>query len=121
VRIGGHASSVNSDTLSNLIAPQFVKPYVKSNKNDARDAEAICDAVYTARDRSSWLSTPVRRMRFVDYWVSSGSRFRQAITLCAGCSPKSLLMTRIGSRAFHSPAEPLSRVGSSIRGVGTVD
>ena len=28
-----------------LIAPQFVKPYVKSNKNDAVDAEAICEAV----------------------------------------------------------------------------
>jgi transposase len=28
-----------------LIAPQFVKPYVKSNKNDARDAEAICEAM----------------------------------------------------------------------------
>jgi len=28
-----------------LMAPQFVKPYVKSNKNDANDAEAICEAV----------------------------------------------------------------------------
>ena len=28
-----------------LIAPQFVKPFVKSNKNDAIDAEAICEAV----------------------------------------------------------------------------
>ena len=28
-----------------LIAPQFVKPYVKSGKNDANDAEAICEAV----------------------------------------------------------------------------
>ena len=28
-----------------LIAPQFVKPYVKGNKNDANDAEAICEAV----------------------------------------------------------------------------
>lgn len=28
-----------------LIAPQFVKPYVKSNKNDTNDAEAICEAV----------------------------------------------------------------------------
>jgi len=27
-----------------LIAPQFVKPYVKSQKNDANDAEAICEA-----------------------------------------------------------------------------
>jgi transposase len=28
-----------------LIAPQFVKPYVKSNKNDATDAEAVCEAM----------------------------------------------------------------------------
>lgn len=28
-----------------LMAPQFVKPYVKSNKNDANDAEAIAEAV----------------------------------------------------------------------------
>lgn len=28
-----------------LIAPQYVKPYVKTNKNDAADAEAICEAV----------------------------------------------------------------------------
>ena len=28
-----------------LIAPQFVKPYIKTNKNDVADAEAICEAV----------------------------------------------------------------------------
>ena len=28
-----------------LIAPAFVKPYLKSNKNDRNDAEAICEAV----------------------------------------------------------------------------
>ena len=28
-----------------LISPQFVKPYVKTNKNDVADAEAICEAV----------------------------------------------------------------------------
>src|SRR5579862_7214297 len=28
-----------------LIAPQYVKPYVKRGKNDAADAEAICEAV----------------------------------------------------------------------------
>ncbi len=28
-----------------LMSPQYVKPYVKTNKNDARDAEAICEAV----------------------------------------------------------------------------
>src|SRR5215470_4993789 len=35
-----------------LMAPQFVKPYVKSNKNDMRDAEAIAEAV----TRSKYLS-----------------------------------------------------------------
>ena len=34
-----------------LIAPQFVKPYVKSNKNDANDAEAICEAMSRPRMR----------------------------------------------------------------------
>lgn len=28
-----------------LIPPQFVKPYIKRNKNDAADAEAICEAM----------------------------------------------------------------------------
>lgn len=28
-----------------MMAPQFVKPYVKTNKNDCLDAEAICEAV----------------------------------------------------------------------------
>jgi transposase len=28
-----------------MMSPRFVRPYVKSNKNDARDAEAICEAV----------------------------------------------------------------------------
>jgi transposase len=28
-----------------LMAPHFVKPYVKTNKNDMNDAEAICEAV----------------------------------------------------------------------------
>src|SRR6218665_1404443 len=27
-----------------LIAPQHVKPFVKTNKNDAADAQAICEA-----------------------------------------------------------------------------
>jgi len=37
--LSGHGHTVR------LMAPQFVKPYVKSQKNDANDAEAICEAV----------------------------------------------------------------------------
>jgi transposase len=28
-----------------LMPPQYVKPYVKTNKHDAADAEACCEAV----------------------------------------------------------------------------
>jgi transposase len=41
-----------------LMAPQFVKPYVKTNKNDARDAEAICEAVGRANMRFVSIKTP---------------------------------------------------------------
>jgi transposase len=43
-----------------LMAPQFVKPYVKSNKNDAADAEAICEAVArpSGPDCAAWISQP---------------------------------------------------------------
>lgn len=37
-----------------LIAPQFVKPYVKSQKNDANDAEAICEAM--SRPNMRWVA-----------------------------------------------------------------
>jgi transposase len=38
-RFGEHGHDVR------LIAPQYVKAYVKSPKNDTRDAEAICEAI----------------------------------------------------------------------------
>jgi transposase len=41
----GSASMQGMGHTVRLIAPQFVKPYVKTNKNDAADAEAICKAV----------------------------------------------------------------------------
>jgi transposase len=37
--IGGHGHDVK------LMPPAYVKPYVKRNKNDSRDAEAICEAM----------------------------------------------------------------------------
>jgi len=37
--IGGHGHEVR------LMPPSYVKPYVKRNKNDGRDAEGICEAV----------------------------------------------------------------------------
>lgn len=41
-----------------MMAPQFVKPYVKTNKNDALDAEAICEAVARPNMRFVPLKSP---------------------------------------------------------------
>ena len=41
-----------------LMSPQFVKPYVKTNKNDAADAEAICEAV----SRPSMRFVPIKNI-----------------------------------------------------------
>jgi hypothetical protein len=42
-----------------LISPQFVRPFVKSNKNDFVDAEAICEA---ASRPSMLLCSPERNL-----------------------------------------------------------
>jgi len=54
-----------------LIAPQFVKPYVKTNKNDARDAEAICEAL----SRPSMRFVPIKTVYQQD--VQAIHRIRQ--------------------------------------------
>jgi len=41
-----------------LMAAKFVKPYVKSNKNDFLDAEAICEAVQRPNMRFVTVRTP---------------------------------------------------------------
>lgn len=41
-----------------LIAPKYVKAYVKTNKNDARDAEAICEAALRPSMRFVALKSP---------------------------------------------------------------
>ena len=51
-----------------LMPPRYVKPYVKRQKNDAADAEAICEAV----TRPS--------MRFVEIKTPASSRARWCFT-----------------------------------------
>ena len=41
-----------------LMPPAYVKPYVKRHKNDATDAEAICEAVARANMRFVTIKTP---------------------------------------------------------------
>ena len=56
-----------------LIPPQYVKPYVKTNKNDANDAEAICEAV----SRPNMRFVPIKAV--VQQDIHSLHRYRQRV------------------------------------------
>jgi transposase len=56
-----------------LISPQFVKPYVKTNKNDANDAAAICEAV----SRPSMRFVPIKTLEQQD--IQSIHRIRSRL------------------------------------------
>jgi len=80
-----------------LISPQFVKPFVKGNKNDFVDAEAICEAAsrpsmrfVSPKTRPSrrflfctvcvnrwWVSAPRQSTRCMVFHWSSASPFRR--------------------------------------------
>ncbi len=68
-----------------MMAPQFVKPYVKTNKNDALDAEAICEAVARPNmhfvpaklaEQQSVLSLHTARESFVRARTAQGNQIR---------------------------------------------
>src|ERR1700722_18455955 len=87
-----------------LMAPQFVKAYVKTNKNDARDAEAICEAVGRANMRFVAIKTPEQqallalhraRQGFVKARTAQGNQIRGLLTEFGCAIPK-------GRRQVHS-------------------
>jgi len=68
-----------------LIAPQYVKPFVKRNKNDAADAEAICEAVTRPNmptvpiknaEQQAILSVHRARQGFVKARTAQGNQIR---------------------------------------------
>jgi transposase len=74
-----------------LMAPQFVRPYVKTNKNDARDAEAICEAgtrpsmrfvpLKTA-EQQAMLALPRARQGFVKARTAQAHQLRSLLAAC---------------------------------------
>jgi transposase len=87
-----------------LIAPQFVKPYVKSNKNDANDAEAICEAMSRPNMRFVTVKTveqqDIQAVHRIRSELSSQrtAKANQIRGLCAEyglAAPKELLQLRI--------------------------
>ena len=71
------------------MAPQFVKPYVKANKTDVADAEAICEAVtrptmwfvpIKSTDQQAVLSLHRARQGFVKTRTAQANQIRGLLT-----------------------------------------
>jgi transposase len=86
-----------------LIAPQFVKPYVKSNKNDANDAEAICEAMGRPNMRFVAVKTvaqqdiqAVHRIRagLIEQLIAKANQIRGLASEYGLVAPKELLHLR---------------------------
>jgi transposase len=79
-----------------LIAPQFVKPYLKGQKNDAGDAAAICEAI----SRPEMRFVPEKSIAQQD--LQALHRIRGRLIGCrtqlgnrsGGCSPSMALFCR---------------------------
>jgi transposase len=77
--------SLGHDTR--LMSPQFVKPYVKSNKNDVADAEAICEAV--ARPNMRFIPVKERRAAGRSIAASGPPGIRQGAHCASQPDPQS--------------------------------
>lgn len=84
-----------------LISPQWVKPYVKGNKNDANDAEAIGEAV----GRPHLRFVPVKTTEQQDIFLVH--RRRQGLI-----KERTALMSSAGREGLESPL-----LGSGVAGV----
>jgi len=72
-----------------IMNPSFVKPYVKSNKNDANDSEAICEAV----TRKNMRFVPIKNIEQQD--IQSLHRIRTQLVeqrTATACQIRSLLV-----------------------------
>lgn len=97
-----------------LIAPQFVKPYVKSNKNDANDAEAICEAMSRPNMRFVAVKTveqqdtqAVHRVRFElsNQRKAKANQIRGLVAEYGLVAPKELLQLRGAIPSWLEDAE----------------
>ena len=86
-----------------LIAPQFVKPYVKSNKNDANYAEAICEAISRPSMRFVVIKNIVQqdiqathriRASLIEQRTAKANQIRGLVAEYGLIAPKELLMLR---------------------------
>ena len=81
------------------MAPQFVRPYVKTNKNDARDAEAICEAVTRpsmrfvpskTAEQQAILALHRARQGFVNARTAQANQLRSLLAACGIVVPQGI-------------------------------
>ena len=103
-----------------LMAPQFVKPYVKTNKNDAADAEAICEAVGRPNmrfvpiknvEQQAFLALHRVRQGFVKARTAQGNQIRGLLAEFGIIIPQGI--NNIGSRV----PELIEDAGNELPGV----
>lgn len=87
-----------------LMAPQFVKPYVKSNKSDRNDAEAICEAMSRPTMRFVKVKSieqqdiqAVHRVRseLVGHRTAKGNQIRGLVAEYGIVAPKGMSQLRV--------------------------
>jgi len=97
-----------------LIPPQFVKPYVKSNKNDARDAEAICEAMSRPNMRFVTVKTVEQqdiqathriRAELITQRTAKGNQIRGLVAEYGLVAPKRLSSLRAAIPCWLEDAE----------------
>lgn len=87
-----------------LISPQFVRPFVKSNKNDFVDAEAICEAATRPTMRFVTPKTEAQQMLLVMH------RLRESLVHC--WLPRWGMVNTVGLVPRH-PTAQYGRQGES--------
>ena len=97
-----------------LIAPQFVKPYVKSNKNDAKDAEAICEAMSRPSMRFVSIKTVVQqdiqamhriRSELITHRTAKANQIRGLVSEYGMVAPKQMNQLRRAIPCWLEDAE----------------
>jgi transposase len=111
-----------------LIPPQFVTPYLKSNKNDANDAGAICDAMsrpnmryVTAKSVEQQDIQSVHRIRseLIGHRTAKGNQIRGLVTEYGLVAPLHLSSLRVAIPRWLEDAENglTSRFRSLLQGL----
>ena len=97
-----------------IIAPQFVVPYVKSNKNDANDAEAICEAMSRPNMRFVKSKTVAQqdiqavhriRQELMGHRTAKANQIRGLVTECGVVAPLGLAALRSAIPCWLEDAE----------------